>query len=279
MAVTDRSTAAQGGAPLRGGARARRVAVPSWRDPRLAVGVLLVLAAVVAGARVVAAADQTVPVYAAAQALTPGEPVGADDLAVVRVRVEGGAGAGAYVAADAAPADGLVALRTVGAGELVPAVALGSADEVGVRPVGVPVTGALPSALVPGALVDVWVTEVDPTQPGARLDPRRVVVSAPVAEVEADGGGLGSMATTTVQVLVGSGDLPDVLAALAADARVALVLTPGGEPPVPPSAPTAAEGGTADGTAAADAPADGSPADDTPADGGIPAEEEGQAGG
>ncbi|MEJ5946166.1 hypothetical protein WDZ17_12780 [Pseudokineococcus basanitobsidens] len=243
MAVPDRSGAPS--AVPRAGAPARRVAVPSWRDPRLAVGVLLVLAAVVAGSRVVAAADRTVPVYAAAQVLTPGEPVGADDLDVVRVRVDGGAGAGAYVAADessggGAP-EGLVALRGVGAGELVPAAALGAAGSVEVRPVGVPVTGALPDGLVPGALVDVWVTAVDPTTPGARLDPRRVVASAPVAEVDDDAGGLGTAAATTVQVLVGPSELPDVLAALAADSRVALVLSPGGGSGAPAGQQTAQE--------------------------------------
>jgi len=211
-----------------GSAPARRIAIPSWRDPRLLVGVLLVLAAVVAGARVVAAADRTVPVYAAAQALTPGEPVGPEQLDVVRLRLDGGAGAGAYVSAEEPPAGGLVALRGVGPGELVPAVALGPADSLDVRPVGVPVQGALPSGLVEGALVDVWVTAVDLATPGALLEPRRVVEAAPVAEVDADTGALGSAATTTVQVLVGTGALPDVLAALAADARVHLVLTPGG---------------------------------------------------
>ncbi|WP_298992089.1 hypothetical protein [uncultured Pseudokineococcus sp.] len=243
-----------------GGAPARRVALPSWRDPRLVVGVLLVLAAVVAGARLVASADRTVPVFAAAEALTPGERVGADQLQVVRLRLDGGGGAAAYLSAARPPDGELVALRGVGAGELVPAAALGDPGVLDVRPVGVPVEGALPAELVPGALVDVWVTAVDLGSPGALLEPRRVVVAAPVAEVDAGPGALGSAATTTVQVLVGTEELPDVLAALAADAEVQLVLSPGGRDdggedldpvasrgaagqaaaPVPTDAPTAA---------------------------------------
>ncbi|MEJ5866137.1 hypothetical protein WDV85_00110 [Pseudokineococcus sp. 5B2Z-1] len=211
-----------------GGGPARRVALPSWRDPRLVVGVLLVLAAVVAGARLVASADRTVPVFAAAEALTPGERVGADQLQVVRLRLDGGGGAAAYLSAARPPEGELVALRGVGAGELVPAAALGDPGVLDVRPVGVPVEGALPADLVPGALVDVWVTAVDLGSPGALLEPRRVVVAAPVSEVDAGPGALGSAATTTVQVLVGTDELPDVLAALAADAEVQLVLSPGG---------------------------------------------------
>ncbi|ROP26771.1 hypothetical protein [Pseudokineococcus lusitanus] len=227
MDVGARGTTAVRGAGTEGAAR--RVRVPSWRDPRLAVGLLLVLLAVVGGARAVAAADRTVPVYAASRALTAGDPVTADDLDVVRVRLEGGAGASAYVAADRPPSDGLVVLRGVGPGELVPAAALGPASAVDVRPVGVPVTGSLPEGLEPGALVDVWVTAADPDEPGAVLEPERVVAAAAVAEVDAVEGSLGGVAPTTVQVLVGTDDLPDVLGALAAGSGVALLLSPGGE--------------------------------------------------
>ncbi len=45
---------------------ARRVRPPRWLDLRLVLGVLLVLGSVLLGARVVGAADATVPVWAAA---------------------------------------------------------------------------------------------------------------------------------------------------------------------------------------------------------------------
>ena len=41
----------------------RRLRSSRWRDPRLAVGVVLVAASVVVGARVLAAADDTVAVW------------------------------------------------------------------------------------------------------------------------------------------------------------------------------------------------------------------------
>src|SRR3954452_22866223 len=44
----------------------RRVRPPRWLDLRLVLGVLLVLGSVLLGARVVTAADATVPVWAAA---------------------------------------------------------------------------------------------------------------------------------------------------------------------------------------------------------------------
>ena len=57
-----------------------------WRDPRLWIGVVLVAASVVVGARVLAAADDTVQVWAAAADLGAGQRVDADDLVAQRVR-------------------------------------------------------------------------------------------------------------------------------------------------------------------------------------------------
>src|SRR6476659_1229278 len=50
----------------------RRVRPPRWLDLRLVLGVLLVLGAVLLGARIVTAADATVPVWAAAGDLAAG---------------------------------------------------------------------------------------------------------------------------------------------------------------------------------------------------------------
>ncbi len=47
--------------------KASRLQRPAWRDARLLVGVLLVLAAAVLGSLTVAAADDRVPMYAAAR--------------------------------------------------------------------------------------------------------------------------------------------------------------------------------------------------------------------
>ena len=67
-------------------AQAVRVTRPGWRDPRLWVGVLIVAVSVVAGARVLASADDTVSVWAAARDMGAGDTITADDLVVRRVR-------------------------------------------------------------------------------------------------------------------------------------------------------------------------------------------------
>lgn len=201
-----------------------RLRRPSWRDPRLLVGVLVVLLAVVGVARVVAAADETEPVYAAARTLTPGDPVGGDDVRVVRVRLEDSA---RYLTVGSGLPDGLVAMRSVGEGELLARSGLGDAGLLDLKPVGIPLDGVLPGGLVKGARVDVWVALPDLERAGAFTDPERLVEAAEVSEVAESGGALGAGGTATVQVLMADEPLQDALAALANGAEVALVLVPG----------------------------------------------------
>ena len=77
-----------GDAPVRRDAAtpAQRVRRPGWRDPRLWIGVVLVAGCVVAGARMLAAADDTVQVWAAASDLGAGDRLTEDDLVAQRVR-------------------------------------------------------------------------------------------------------------------------------------------------------------------------------------------------
>jgi hypothetical protein len=206
---------------------APRLRAPSWRDRRLVVGVLLVLASVLLGSWVVGTADRTRPVWAAASTLAPGDPVREGSLRVVRVHLDGDAAA--YLPADRALPEHLVALRTVGAGELLPGTAVGDAARLDRRAVGLPVASPLPRGLVKGAQVDVWVSGPSGPTGEERATPRLLAPGAEVAEVASDDGAFGS-GSATVQVLLGQEELPDALAALADDARVALVVVPGTTP-------------------------------------------------
>ena len=103
---------------------AARLKQPSWRDTRLVVGVVLVLLSMAIGAKAIAAADDTVPMYAAVARLVPGQPVTQSD--VRRVDVQLGADRARYVVADHDIAPDTFALRDVRPGELLPTSALGT---------------------------------------------------------------------------------------------------------------------------------------------------------
>ena len=138
--------------------RARRLTPPGWLDGRLVVGVLLVLVSVVVGARVLASADRSELVWAAASDVAAGSQLAEGDLVPVRVRLfDTGP---SYLSADGPPPVGYLVRRGVGAGELLPEQSLTAPGaDVDVRLVTVPVdAGHYPPTLAEDQRVDLWVT-------------------------------------------------------------------------------------------------------------------------
>lgn len=136
---------------------ATRSRAPGWRDPRLWVGVVVVAGSVLLGARVVGAADDSVTVWAAASELAPGTELTAEDLVPVRVRFTDETDLAAYlVTSDVLPAEATLT-RAIGAGELVPAAALGPAGGSDLLQVPVAVEPEqLAGAVTTGSRVNVY---------------------------------------------------------------------------------------------------------------------------
>jgi hypothetical protein len=207
---------------------ATRLQKPSWRDTRLVVGVVLVLLSMTVGAKAFAVADDTVPMYAAAASLVPGQPVRQSD--VRRVDVQLGVDRHRYVAADHDIAPETFALREVRPGELLPTSALGSRTAIGLKPVSVPVDGGGAAQLAAGSVVDVWVNAKDPSSAAEKYgDPVRTLEAAPVARTpEAGGSGLGAATgTTAVQIMVPEASVRALIAAIDQGAKITLVPVPG----------------------------------------------------
>lgn len=137
---------------------ARRSKQATWLDPRLLGGVLLILISLVVGARVVAGADKTVPVYAAVTDLPAGHVIAEDDLQPVRVRL---ASSGTYVDG-AETVVGRVVRRELGKGELVPASVLVASVPGAFRDVSLALKpDHFPSDIRTNDLVDVLATSED----------------------------------------------------------------------------------------------------------------------
>lgn len=189
----------------------RRVRPPRWLDLRLVLGVLLVLGSVLLGARVLAGADATVPVWSVTADLAAGTVLGQEDLAAVDVRL--GDAAGAYLSTGTDPA-GRTLARAVRAGELLPRTVL--EEPADLVQVALPVqAGYVPPGLARGSIVDVYgVTDPAGTATGEGVV--LVVGAAPVQAVSGRAEGVLSTATTTVQVVVAvpAADAPGVLAAI-----------------------------------------------------------------
>ena len=207
---------------------AARLRKPSWRDSRLVVGLVLVLLSMAIGAKVIASANDTVPMYAAAAALVPGQPVLQKD--VRRVDVQLGANVGRYVAADHDIATDTFALRDVRPGELLPSSALGSKADVNLKPVSVPVDDGGATQLTAGSIVDVWVNAKDKSSGTDKYgNPVKTLEGATVVRTpDTTGGGLGAASgTTAVQIMVPDGGVQALIAAIDQGARITLVPVPG----------------------------------------------------
>ncbi len=206
-----------------GGARLKK---PSWKDPRLLIGVLLVLVSVAGVTALVGAADRTNEAFAAREPIAVGERVSADKLHRVRVRL--GDAQVHYLMSEGGLADGLVAVQRIGKDQLVPRESVGRVDRLGRKPVAVSIEEALPAQAVAGSRVDVWVAAPDARN--GFSEPTLLLPGAEIAEITAGSAALGSSRSTVVMVLVPDGQLPKLLNAQANRAKISVVWSPGGAP-------------------------------------------------
>lgn len=206
--------------------RGARLVKPSWKDPRLLIGILLVLAAVAAVVALVGNAEKTVGVYVARDTLVVGQPVTTESLAVVRVRL-GDVDGKYYGEGDRLPANA-VAVRVVPKGELVARSSLGGVDALDRKPATLALTEPLPQEIVVGTHVDVWVAMPDDKNGFSK--PVLLLPGAEVAQVNTAGTALGANKTTQLMVLVTDDQMPRILGAVANKAKVAVVWNPAGTP-------------------------------------------------
>jgi hypothetical protein len=131
----------------------RRTRRPSWLDPRLIVGILMVLGSVLFGAKVVSSARSTQIMWGTARSLDAGSVVRADDLKAMRVRLLDGAAA--YLPTRTAVV-GQTVVRHLAAGELLPRAALGATAP------GTTITVPLDTQVAPkiqrGQRIRLWVS-------------------------------------------------------------------------------------------------------------------------
>jgi hypothetical protein len=203
-AALSREPAAQTAAPP-----ARRLGSSRWRDPRLAVGVVLVATSVVVGARVVAAADDTVAVWSMRQDVSAGSALTAEDVTVSHVHFADAAEADRYFDGDQTLPDGAVVGHDLAAGELLARSALVKPESEAVSELPLPVAdGLYPADLETGDRVDVWVAPEDAADKRA------------AAEQVLDG--VAVLRTDLGSTSVGGGASAVVLVALDADGEAAL---------------------------------------------------------
>jgi hypothetical protein len=218
---------------------ARRLTPPSWLNLRTVVGLLLVTGSIAVGARIVAAADRSVQVWALSRDVAAGTVLADGDLRPARVRLFDTTAH--YLGTARSPA-GRTVERGLHSGELLPVSALRT-TKPGVI-VNVPVEPQNAPGVVRGQSVDVWA--------GARgCRPVRVLAGAPVQEVRADGVGplAGGGGSLQVVVRVSAAEAERLLTAMGPDVTIRLVVLDGesGGQPTADSRPCSSSRPAADG--------------------------------
>lgn len=191
-------------------------------DPRILIGAVLVVASVAATTALVISAAPRDRVLVATRPLAAGTPLGAAEVRELDVNIE--RSAPQYAGAEALSPDTVV-LRSIGAGELIPAAALGLAEETALTTLVVPGGDALPDETGPGAEVDLW----RDAGPRSEAAPELLVRAAAVVSVRrAEGLAAGTGAGSRVELRVPRDEVPRVLAALGSESGVRIVLATGG---------------------------------------------------
>ncbi len=185
---------------------ATRAATPGWRDPRLWVGAAIIAVSVIAGARLVGAADESVAVWSVASDMGAGDTVTADDLVARQVRFVDPDQLETYFLIDEElPAD-LSLRRGVGAGELLPRAAVGATADTETLHLPVAVDAALvPPSVRSGSVVDVYLTGGSDEESAADRGRGRAVLSG-VTVIETPPLDEGFAVTGMRQLVLGVGE-------------------------------------------------------------------------
>ncbi|WP_227488320.1 SAF domain-containing protein [Brachybacterium subflavum] len=200
-----------------------RLRRPRWKDPRLIVGILLVVLSVLLGALLASRASATTTVLVARDEVVVGDEIGPDAFTTAEVRL--GDQSARYASSPGDIPEGSTALRSVHSGELLPVSAIGQGGGGDLRPVVIPVDSAVADSVSPGRPVELWRTAADERDSDALAE--KLVDGATVRRVF-EGSTLG-MRSMSVEVLVPADDLPEVLEALGSGDRMDVIGVPGDE--------------------------------------------------
>ena len=191
-------------------------------DMRLFIGLALVVCAALGGFALVTATESTTAVYVASKTLTPGHVLDKNDLVLTDVKL-GNSGT-SYLTANAFT-PGSVVTKAVGAGELVPVSAVGTAKQVATTNVVVQLDVPLASEAVVGSSVDVWASMA--VGQGVFGPPSVIISGAQIAHITEATGLAASNGGVRVELVVPQNKVAALLESQANGDALSLVPTRG----------------------------------------------------
>jgi hypothetical protein len=186
--------------PLAPAPSPRRMNRPRWLDIRVVGGLLLVVGAVVLGAKVVGSADRTDPVWAVTHSLATGTVLTAGDLQIVRVNLQDTGNRYLSAADDTKVVVGMALNRPVEAGDLLPVAAVAPVDDKRTIVFAVD-PSSMPPNISHGSKVDIYLSVAK----GAGAGPDTSLIAGDVtvqSSTAPNSGGLSAASTQNFQVSV-----------------------------------------------------------------------------
>lgn len=199
--------------------QAQRSASSRLRQPRLMMGVTLIVGSIVIGALLVNRLDSTQEYWALSESVTAGSQVDPAVLVVTNARLDNSV-AETVVPTSELFSDEAVWTANLEAGALVPRYSVGHRSEAGFQlPLTVP-AGSVPQDLAAGDIIDVWVgpgPQADPSLAANQVLTQVRVVSTAVSTVSNE---------RTVVVDVGTSEPDPVTISAVVAAHVTIVRRP-----------------------------------------------------
>ncbi|MGQ3384322.1 hypothetical protein [Glutamicibacter sp. TV12E] len=206
-------------------AKASRIRRPGWKDPRLALGTVLVVASVAGTMYLVGEMHETTTVYVARSNITLGEQLTSENMKTQEVQL--GETASRYLHPESGLDELARANTFISAGELIPVTSVTHSELGSRRPINIELPADLTSSIGPGSFVDVWIAK---RESGGNTYgvPEKLSSMVEVAARVESGGGLVNRQGTNLELLVEPNQLEPLLQALANDSRIIVIYNPAG---------------------------------------------------
>lgn len=204
---------------------APRIKRPSWKDPRLALGAVLVLASAAGTVYLVKELNHTTAVYVAGSNITLGEELNSKNLHIENVKL--GESTSKYLVVDPELIKNARANTFISEGELIPLTSITHSELGSRRPINLELPADLTPAITPGSFVDVWIAQRE--QGGATYGvPEQLTSMVEVSARVSRAGGLVGQNGTNLELLVEPSHMEPLLQALANDSRIIVIYNPAG---------------------------------------------------
>lgn len=174
-----------------------RLRRPRWRDPRLLVGILLILVSVLLGGLLAARLSATTTVLVAREDIVVGDVLVPEDFTTAEVRL--GDQTPLYASGLSEVPEGATALVSVRSGELVPRSSIGQGGGADLRPIVIDVDRAVAASVQPGSAVELWRTTDGDDEGSATAE---LLVQGATVRSVLEGSSLG-MRSQSVEVQIG----------------------------------------------------------------------------